>query len=245
MNEELVKILTALMMGALIFSGCSSVKTLFAANSQQNQSKPIQNPFGDLYPNGDNNKQNIVLRTKKGDRSVEVELPGGSQDMTDFVVPMSPAFSDRGRSPASTGDTGLDETYRERPPSYTDREIASTFPQGTVANDAKRRDIENGLGVVGSENDRPDSDKSYLASIDHVKQLFKSARYEAALMDLDQLVRTYPTDPRVYEMRGTLLDRLGHSDLAMKSWNQALHLDPSNLALKRFVERKEQKRGSP
>jgi tetratricopeptide (TPR) repeat protein len=230
---------------ALLYPACSTVKSVLAVSPHDNQSKPIQNPFGDFYSAAENNKQNIVLRTKKGDRSVEVELPGGGQDMTDFVVPVSPAFSEKGRSPASVdpSGSGIDETYHDRAPSYTDREIANTFPQGTADTDNRRRDLESSMGVVPSDNDRPDSDRSYLSALDHVKQLFKTGRYEAALMDLDGMVRQYPTDPKVYEMRGTLLDRLGHTDLALKSWNQALRLEPSNLALKRFVERKEQKRG--
>ena len=93
-----------------------------------------------------------------------------------------------------------------------------------------------------SEDSAPAADYSYLAALDHIKQLYKGARYEAALLEIDELVRAYPTDPKIYEMRGTLLDRLGRGDLAIKSWNQALRFDPGNQSLRRFIERKQQKR---
>ena len=56
---------------------------------------------------------------------------------------------------------------------------------------------------------------------------------------MDDVLKLYQTDPKLYEMRGTLLDRLGKADLAFKSWNQALRFDPANQVLRRFVERKQ------
>jgi predicted RNA polymerase sigma factor len=39
-------------------------------------------------------------------------------------------------------------------------------------------------------------------------------------------------------MRGTLLDRLGYAELALKAWQEALELRPENATLRRFIERK-------
>jgi Flp pilus assembly protein TadD len=135
-----------------------------------------------------------------------------------------------------------DEGYRDRAPGISDREITNSLPQGTKDAEGQRRDIENGLGLSPLEESAPAADKSYLALLDHVKQLYKTARYEAALLELDEMVRAYPTDSKLYEMRGTLFERTGRVDLALKSWNQSLRLDPENQSLRRFVERKQQKR---
>lgn len=226
--------------------GCASVKSFLALDAKAEKAPPISNPFGTFYGNGPGSRENIVLRTKKGDRSVEVELPGGTADMTDFVLPMSPAFRDStgsGRSPASLGGDELSTAgYKDRHPSITDREITRSFPQGLPEDEGKRREIEGGLGLMEAEDSAPAADYSYLAALDHIKGLYKAARYEAALLEIDELVRAYPTDPKLYQMRGTLLDRLGRADLALKSWNQALRFEPSNQSLRRFIERKQQKR---
>ena len=221
--------------------GCSTVKSALGVSSNSDQQPSIHNPFDQYSPQQSNN-ENIILRTKKGDRSVEVELPGGKADMTDFVLPMSPSFKEPGRTPASSGETGIDDRFKDRQPSITDREITHRLSEVPVEDEAKRREIEGGLGVSAAEESTPQADKSYLAAIDQVKQLYRISRYEAALLELDEMLRLYPTDPRLYEMRGTLLDRIGKPDLALKSWNQALRLEPSNPSLKKFVEHKQHKR---
>jgi len=101
-----------------------------------------------------------------------------------------------------------------------------------------RRDIEKDLGLMGVAEDTPLPEQSYLGAIDQVKQLYRAGRFEAALVEVDDLLRLYPTDPKLYEMRGTLLDRLGKFDLAIRSWKQALRLEPTNTSLRKVVERK-------
>ena len=128
------------------------------------------------------------------------------------------------------------------PPTPADRELIAKLPQGLPEDQNKRHAVEQGLGLVPAEDSIPQQQTSYLAQLDHVKQLYRSSRYEAALIETDDLLKQYQTDPKLYEMRGTLLDRIGQPDLALKSWSQALRFDPQNQTLRRFVERKEQKR---
>ena len=85
-------------------------------------------------------------------------------------------------------------------------------------------------------------DESYLAKVDVIKQLFRGSRYEAALIETDSLIKLYPTNAKLYEMRGTLLDRLGYPDLALRSWKQALEFEPRMLSLKRLIEKREAQR---
>jgi tetratricopeptide (TPR) repeat protein len=221
-----------LLSAAVALAGC--------AVTMRERQNPISNPFYEYHGgvNGDSG-QNIILRTKKGDRSVEVELPGDAQSMSDFVLPVSPAFKDAARAPAAE-EGAIDDTYKGHAATLSDREITSNFPHGSAEDDARRQDIEKGLNLLPSDDtNSTEGSPSYLANTDRIKQLYKSSRYEAALLEIDGMLHQYQTDPKLYEMRGTLLDRLGRRELALKSWNQALRLNPKNQTLKKFIERKE------
>lgn len=236
------------------------MKTILATQSGQTDAdKPIHNPFGDFYTNNKELQPPMILRSKRGDESVEIEMPKYSQDNTDFVIPMGPLStgSHAGRglaslsapsldpgmgAPAESAPPSVDDSFKDRKATPADHEIVSTFPQGLPEDDGKRRDIEQSLGLVPTNDPTPDHDKSYLAEIDGVKQLYRGGRYEAALIATEDLIRQYPTNAKLYEMRGTLLDRLGQTDLALKSWKQALRFDPRDQTLKRFVDRKERNR---
>ncbi len=228
-------------------SGCATAKKIFAVQTSASGQAPINNPFID-YAQSNGDKENIILRTKKGDRSVEVELPGNNAAMTDFVIPVSPAFRDStggARGLASAGgsyDPEGDQSFKEKKPSITDREITAQFPSTVPGQEGEQREVEVGLGLNETDDVAPAADRSYLAALDHVKQLYKFGRYEAALLELDEMLRAFPTDTKLYQMRGTLLDRVGRTDMAMKSWNQALRLEPTNQALRRFIERKQKAR---
>jgi hypothetical protein len=222
-------------------SSCSTMKKVFAADGTSEDSKPIHNPFGNFHGAEKDKYQNVILRTKKGDKAIEIELPRDDQSVSEFVVPMSPEFINEGRSPASVGGDNpiqVDSTYFTKQPTMTDREITRNFPKGNPEFEWERNQIEQGLGLIPNPDDVPDTDQSYLAGIDKIKQLFILRRYEAALIETDAMVKSYPTDPRLYEMRGTLLSRLGHEDLALKSWEQSVELNPSNESLKKFMNRR-------
>jgi hypothetical protein len=194
----------------------------------QEPSRPIENPFGDLYSMADPTK-GLIVRTKRGENSVEVEMPGNPADRTDLIMPLNPSYTGQ-NTMAPLPD------YAQTRPSMTDREIASLFPKGSVEDQAKRSDVEKQLGLMESGEAVPHQDTSYLARIDYVKRLYKEGRYEAGLLEIDQLLRSYPTDPKLYAMRGTLLDRLNYTELAVKNWNESLSLDPTNYSLKKLVE---------
>lgn len=226
-------------------ASCGTIHSVFVGDGDKNSIQPpIRDPFGysASLAGQSAGTQPTILRSKKGDRSIELELPPGPNDNTDLVVPLSSAFKgDMGRGLASDSNTnpsGVDETYLERHPTMADREITSSFPQTTFDDRGRRADVEQGLGVIPAEDSTPARDASYLAGIDRIKQLYRLGRFEAALIETDGMIRDYQTDAHLYEMRGTLLDRIGKRELAIKSWNQALRFDPANAKLKRFVERK-------
>ena len=113
-----------------------------------------------------------------------------------------------------------------------------SFPRGKPEDEWKRQEIEKNLGLAQGEVPVPESEGSYLAALDHVKQLYSLGRYEAALLEIDPMIKQYPTNPKLYEMRGTILNQLGYADLAIKSWNQALEFNPANESLRKHIERK-------
>lgn len=207
-------------------------------SSSPDQVAPIANPFKGYNREAEEQSNNLRFKTTHGDSSYEVNVPNAGD--SDLVVPFTENGAKGGRR-MSRGEAGIDYQYNETKPTMADREIASTFTKGAnTETEEKRQEIEQGLGLQGEEGSS--IDQSYLAKIDIVKQLFKNARFEAALIELDRLVQQYPNNSRLYEMRGTVLDRLGYTDLAIKSWRQALEFNPNRLGLKKLLEKREQQR---
>jgi tetratricopeptide (TPR) repeat protein len=216
----------------MAISACSST------NSSNIDSKPIDNPFGESKWKDAENNNNITLRTRRGDQSVEVELP--NKYGSDFQVPLNQRFTD---VHSERNTNGVDYTYLDQKPTMADREIASTFgTTGSIEDERRKREIEQSLGLQESD-DQPNMDQSYLAKVDVVKQLFRNNRHEAALIEIDKMIKDYPTNAKLYEMRGTVLDRMGYKDLALRSWKQSLEFNSNQLALKKVVDKRELQRG--
>lgn len=195
----------------------------------------ISDPFAAYAQKHAGNGQGITLRSKQGDRALEIDLPYGQG--SDWEVPMNPSALAGSPDPHA-----LKSDYTQSKPTRSDRELASSFVKMSSPEDERRKhEIEGDLGVEQTGSVLP-QDESYLARLDLAKQLFKKGRLEASLIEVDHLIRDYPTSPRLHEMRGTLLDRMGYSDLAMNAWKQALEFDPKRVALQRWVEKKEAQR---
>lgn len=216
------------------FQSCASV------GSQSDRAAPISNPFSNYssLPRA-NGSQNVILRTKKGDHAVELQLPADDRQLSDLSIPVASEL--RGHDQMSQNSLNFpDEDYKSRTLGIADREMIQRFPAGLTGEQNIVRDqIEKDLYLYPSEETIfQDQTPSYLASMDRIRMLFRTARYEAALLESDQVLKEYPTDPKIHEMRGTLFDRIGQRELALQSWNQSLRLNPKNTALRRFVDRK-------
>lgn len=218
----------------LLMAGSCATQSGSSSNDPANL---ISNPFNSFESPTAERSSNVKFRTTHGDASYEVEVPNTAN--SDLEMPFA-ENGRRGRNPASMGE--IDYQYSNAKPTMGDREIVSTFAKaGNTETEDKRAALEQEMGLQGS--DEPGRiDQSYLAKIDVVKQLFKAARYEAALIELDRMIQDQPNNSRLYEMRGTVLDRLGYADLAVKSWRQALEFDPNRAGLKKLVEKREQQR---
>ena len=240
MSATFSKLMMLALIGTLSgLAGCASSGARSSQTTASGEPLYIENPFSQYASVAPDASKSITFRSKKGDKQMEIEIP---QDPTaEFQVPMNPKLAESGREPG-TGALGPDERYLKQKPGMADREIASTFNEheDPVAG-ARRREIESGLGLQPSD-DLPVMDESYLGKMDFIKQLFHGGRHEAALMEIDALIKQYPTNARLYEMRGTVLDRIGYPDLALRSWKQALEFEPGKVALRKVVERREAQR---
>ncbi len=223
------------LLGAGLVAACASP---FATHTE---TRTISSPFAKMDPSMKGSEPSVILRSKKGDRTLELELPAASNDLSDFEIPVSPDFMDNPQSLAANSLVGsenrIDDSYKDQQPTMTDQELFSSF-QKTDSLDTKRRAIEDSLNLTGQDSTDPNQ-RSYLAKMDKVKQLYKLARFEAALLELDSMIRLFPMDSKLYEMRGTLLDRIGRPELAVRSWSQALEFDPNNDKLKKFIDKRQ------
>lgn len=211
---------------------CSTMSSVFATNEKKSDG-PITNPFEGYAPTAAP-ENGTVFRTRKGDQSFEVAFPDQSK-LDQVAMPTRSAQTDE--------SIPYDDPYKNRKPAIADREIAESFPKNGGEFENDRNDIEQTLGVMPSTDSTPRADKSYLAGLDRIKRLFRDGRYEASLLEVEDLLVNFPTAPKLYEMRGTLLDRLGRSELAIRSWQQALRLEPKNAALRKYLDRKRATRG--
>lgn len=216
----------------LALGSCAGIKSFLAVEEQADRGKPIENPFGSMYAGvPEDSGKALVVRSKRGDRAVEFEIPTRGSEVSEWVVPVDP------QQPRTT-DAARAADYGDRKPSSVDREIQRQMPQLPGEDVAARREIELELGLQPVEEDLARGDKSYLGALDRIKSLFREGRFEASLLEAEELLKEHPTDPRLHEMRGTLLDRLGYADLARQSWAQSLKLRPANEPLRRFLDRR-------
>ena len=83
----------------------------------------------------------------------------------------------------------------------------------------------------------PSARSSYLLTLAKVKELYRTRHYELALVELVELEKQYPNDEHILSMKGSLHERLGNKNLARDAWQEALTLNPFNLAVLEALQR--------
>jgi tetratricopeptide (TPR) repeat protein len=83
----------------------------------------------------------------------------------------------------------------------------------------------------------PSGQASYLLTLARVKDLYRTRHYELGLVELVELEKQYPDDEHILSMKGSLYERLGNKNLARDAWQQALTLNPFNLAVLEALQR--------
>jgi TolB-like protein/Tfp pilus assembly protein PilF len=76
---------------------------------------------------------------------------------------------------------------------------------------------------------QPDSAETHLARAQHLYSALRD--YKGALAELDIAKRDLPNDPRIPELTGYILRRQGKSEEGLRALEQAVELDPRNVAL--------------
>jgi tetratricopeptide (TPR) repeat protein len=78
---------------------------------------------------------------------------------------------------------------------------------------------------------------SYLLTLAKVKDLYRTHHYELGLVEIVKLEQQYPDDEHILSMKGSLYERLGNKNLAREAWQEALRLNPFNLAVLEALQR--------
>jgi hypothetical protein len=92
-------------------------------------------------------------------------------------------------------------------------------------------DAEMLAGGAAEPGKATNPQKSYLATLAKVREMYSSRRYEMALVEVVDLESAHPGDARLFAMKGSLYLKLGKKDLARASWEKALSLDPKDAAV--------------
>ena len=91
--------------------------------------------------------------------------------------------------------------------------------------------------VPGASGTPPVAKASYLLTLARVKDLYRTRHYELGLVELVDLEKQYPDDEHILSMKGSLYERLGNKNLAREAWQEALRLNPFNLAVLEALQR--------
>ena len=89
----------------------------------------------------------------------------------------------------------------------------------------------------GAPGTPPVAKASYLLTLARVKDLYRTRHYELGLVELVDLEKQYPDDEHILSMKGSLYERLGNKNLAREAWQEALRLNPFNLAVLEALQR--------
>ena len=196
---------------------------------------------------GEPPRSRYIVRMTDGQRDWEIQLPEIATAY-EVRVPLSgkPA-SGMGIDMASA--TAADrEIIADRDANARD-DAPPTDADDTLEGDGKDKGKDGALKparagkTVGKAPGAPGADKpvgqraSYLLTLAKVKDLYRNRHYELALVELVELERQYPNDEHILSMKGSLHERLGNKNLAREAWQQALSLNPFNLAVLEALKR--------
>ncbi|HXU63034.1 MAG TPA: hypothetical protein VN962_15105 [Polyangia bacterium] len=113
-----------------------------------------------------------------------------------------------------------------------DSEEAAPGKAGKDAKDAKKKPA-----AKPGAAQPPAGKASYLLTLEHVKELYRTRHYELGLVELVELEKQYPEDEHILSMKGSLYERLGNKSLARDAWQQVLRINPYNLAVLEALQR--------
>jgi hypothetical protein len=167
------------------------------------------------------NKEPFRIRSTVGNSEYQIELPGAADDY-DVQLPL-------GEMPNSKASAQQKDS--ELIPNVTDREFEDNMPKMTEPDD--RQLVESALGL--GEANGPRQGPSYTLKLAKINQLYSERQYEIALVEINQLLSYYPTDPRLNKMKGTVLVKMRNFRMAEVAWTRASEFAPSDETLRQAL----------
>ena len=166
--------------------------------------------------------ERFVIRTRSGATEYVVEIPHAGRDY-DVEVPIA-------------RDTDhMEDKFRIKNPSVTDRELVSSMPKLGKATQSERALMDKAFGV--GEKGGPKQSPSYSLGLSKIKHLYKKGRNDYALIEINNLLTFYPTSVKLYKMKGTVLMKTRNFKLALRSWQRAAELAPQDVVIQRGIAR--------
>lgn len=191
--------------------------------------------------NGEPARSRYVIRMTDGQRDWELQLPEIATAY-EVRVPLSGAPG----ANMAVGMAGMTAADREimaqseaaRRAEAGDAADTGDDDSGDAAPAKDARDAKKKPAAKPAAGQtQPAGKASYLLTLEHVKELYRTRHYELGLVELVELEKQYPEDEHILSMKGSLYERLGNKALARDAWQQALRINPYNLAVLEALQR--------
>jgi tetratricopeptide (TPR) repeat protein len=196
---------------------------------------------------GENGRSRYVVRMTDGQRDWEIQLPEIATAY-EVKVPLSGKPASGVLAEMETATEADREIIAQNEAAARARTDTSPGPDEAVDEGDKPRggktarpgDVK-GVARPGPEkvaSGQPQATKaSYLLTLEKVKDLYRTHHYELGLVEIVKLEQQYPEDEHILSMKGSLYERLGNKSLAREAWQEALRLNPFNLAVLEALQR--------
>jgi hypothetical protein len=192
---------------------------------------------------GESGRSRYVVRMTDGVRDWEIQLP---EIATAYEVkvplsgkPAAPMSIDMATATAADREIMAEnmaaaERAKTDAPGPDDAvDEGAAHPTDRNAGQKTARPSDKVPGAAGP----PVAKASYLLTLARVKDLYRTRHYELGLVELVDLEKQYPDDEHILSMKGSLYERLGNKNLAREAWQEALRLNPFNLAVLEALQR--------
>jgi tetratricopeptide (TPR) repeat protein len=196
---------------------------------------------------GESPRSRYIVRMTDGQRDWEIQLP---EIATAYEVqvpltgkPASPLAIDMATMTAADREILADNQAAQRAQGGAADDAAEDSDGTRNGRATPRKPPKGGGRAAGPEKadareiTPPSGQASYLLTLARVKDLYRTRHYELGLVELVELEKQYPDDEHILSMKGSLYERLGNKNLARDAWQQALTLNPYNLAVLEALSR--------
>jgi hypothetical protein len=191
---------------------------------------------------GEVGRSRYVVRMTDGQRDWEIQLP---EIATAYEVkvplsgkPATPMSIDMATATAADREIMAANAASERAKAESPQsDDAVDEGQRPSDSNGPRKVARPGASPKAADDEPQSGKKSYLLTLARVKDLYRTRHYELGLVELVDLEKQYPDDEHILSMKGSLYERLGNKNLAREAWQEALRLNPFNLAVLEALQR--------